>query len=132
MIDVVYMAHPVGAPDAAGVAANVARATRWYRWLLDTEPGRAITAPWLATLLAGVPDDDANRARGLRDDCAIACRLDGIVLVGGRISTGMRHELDAVVAAGGWVSDCTWLGDEPPTIDAPLHPIDAGRFWWGR
>lgn len=149
-ITVWYLAHPVGAADRAGVAANLARAGRWLAWLLAHEPDTAVTAPWLATMLAGVQDDcnPEHRARGMRDNLAVASAMDGIVLVGGRISSGMQSELDAVTAAGGCVSDLTWLGEEPPTdaewashfvdevlgIDeeqaATVQPIAVGMIRW--
>jgi hypothetical protein len=79
-------------------------------------PETAIIAPWISAIMAGADDDDpAARARGLADDCAVAVRCDGIVLVGGRISAGMTWERDAVAAAGLEVVDLTELGEEPPT-----------------
>lgn len=118
MTPVVYMAHPVGAEDAAGVDANLSRAVRWYAYLLKAEPDYAITAPWLAALLARIQDDasPADRERGLRDNAAFAARCDGIILCGGRVSDGMRREMHAVICAGGWVADVTDVcGDEPPS-----------------
>lgn len=38
------------------------------------------------------------REAGLVDDCAVVERCDGIVLVGGRISSGMRREMEHGVA----------------------------------
>jgi hypothetical protein len=116
MLPLVYMAAPVGAPTPAEVDANVARAVRWFSFLLDAEPDVAIIAPWLAALLGRVQHDHdpAHRARGLRDNIAAARRCDGIALVGGRISSGMGDELNAVRVERGWVCDLTDYGPEPP------------------
>lgn len=109
-----YLAHPVGPTAGVTVADNLARAKRWLRWLMANADGTAFCCPWLP--MVEVLDDSvpANRARGLRDDIAIALTCDGIVLCGGRISAGMQAELDAMQAAGRAVLDLTALGDEPP------------------
>lgn len=130
-----YMAAPVGAPTPAEVSANLWNATRWLALLLELEPGAAITAPWLATLLAGVQrdEDPAHRERGLRDNVVVARRCDGIVLCGGRISAGMQRELDAVVDAGGLVADLTAYGVEPPVGRGilPGFLLTWGQRQWG-
>lgn len=109
MTQVVYLAHPV----SGDVAANIARAMRWLRWLMDNEPDVAFCCPWLPYLDVLNEDNAEHRARGLRDDVEIAKRCDGIVLCGGRLSGGMALERDAVIAAGGFVIDLTGFGDEP-------------------
>ena len=132
-VELWYMAHPVGAADRAGVEANLARAGRWLTWLRRCEPGVAILAPWLGNLLVGADDDfnPADRARGLRDNCAAAAAFGRIVLVGGRISSGMGVELDAVLAVAGDVSDLISLGPEPGTmVYQPGILLQHGRFWW--
>lgn len=125
-----YMAHPVGG-DATG---NAHRALRWLRWLRAEERDVCIIAPWLAALLAGEDDTDPKqRERGLSDAEAVVQLCDGIVLVGGRCSSGMQRELDACTANGGQVCDLTKLGDEPPSeehirlIFAQVN-ADAGEF----
>ncbi len=120
-----YMAHPV----AGDVQANVARAIRWLAWLRKQEPEACIIAPWIPALLAGEDDaDPAQRERGLRDCELVAGLVDAIVLVGGRISSGMQRELDVITGNGGAVADLTRLGAEPPT-DARLAElfVEAGR-----
>lgn len=116
-----YLAHPV----AGDPAANAQRALRWLRWLRREEPQACIIAPWLAAILAGEDDNDpAQRERGLRDAQLVAELCDGIILVGGRTSSGMQKELDAITANGGAVCDLTSFGDEPPT-DAQLDAVFA-------
>lgn len=123
-----YLAHPVGAADRAGVEANLARAGRWLAFLLAVEPGVAIVAPWLATMLAGVQDDmnPEHRARGMRDNLVAAARCDGIVLVGGRISAGMSQEIAAVLDEMGEVADLTGLGAHPPALGDVTAPVVTG------
>lgn len=120
-----YLAHPV----AGDVAANAQRALRWLRWIRREQPETCIIAPWLASLLAGDDDNDPKqRERGLRDAELVLGLCDGIILVGGRISSGMQRELDRCADNGGEVCDLTFLGEEPPT-DAELDELfqDAER-----
>ena len=110
---VIYMAHPV----AGDVPANLARALRWLRWLTATNPDATYIAPWIAAIISGEDDDDpAARARGLAHDVVTVKRCDGLVLVGGRVSSGMAIERDAMLAHGGRVIDLTYIGDEPPSL----------------
>jgi hypothetical protein len=108
------MAHPV-APTADEVDAwrgfmeedshatalqeNMRRALRWLAWLRASFPETTFIAPWIATIesLEG-NDTPVFREAGLVDDCAVVERCDGIVLVGGRISSGMRREMEHGVA----------------------------------
>ncbi len=128
-IQLVYVAHPVGAPSRGGILTNLDTAALWTGWIKVREPDVAIVIPWLGLLLAGVDDDNdpACRARGVRDNVEAARRCDGIVLCGGRISTGMQLELDAVLEAGGWAADLTRLGILPPRADHPMPSIAEGR-----
>lgn len=115
-----YMAHPV----RGDVAANVARAKRWLRFLRARFPDVAIIAPWITAIDAGEDDSDpAQRERGLLDCEATVERCDAIVLVGGRVSSGMQRE--AVVAK--LVHDWTGLGDEPPVNGRLYTWDDAAR-----
>lgn len=99
-------------------------------WLRKHEPERVIIAPWIASILAGEDDfDPAQRERGMLDAEELATRVDGIVLCGGRISSGMGRECIAVCRAGGIASDLTSLGEEPPDVwptDEFGTPIEHG------
>jgi hypothetical protein len=107
------MAHPV----AGDVTANLARALRWLAWLSKREPDVTIIAPWIAAIMSGEDDSDpAARARGLAHDVIVVKRCDVLILVGGRVSSGMAIERDAMIAKGGHVIDMTDLGDEPPHV----------------
>ncbi len=112
---VLYMAHPV----AGDVEANLQRALRWLKWCSRTYSSFAVIAPWIANIMSGEDDSDpAQRAKGLAKCSEVASRCDGIILVGGRVSTGMALERDAAIARGGVVLDHTSLGDEPPQSEA--------------
>lgn len=87
----IYLAHPVG----GDIRGNCARARRWLRWLIDAVPEVHWVCPWLPYV--DVLDDSvpAHREWAMQADLAVARRCDGIVLCGGRVSDGMRRELEA-------------------------------------
>ncbi len=107
---VAYLAHPVGAPDQAGIDANLANARLWLRWLVDNTPW-AVSCPWMP-YVETLPEAE-YRERGLADDIAMLERHDLIVLVGGRVSNGMEMERQAAIEAGLEVLDLTYCGDVP-------------------
>jgi hypothetical protein len=118
MTELVYFAHPLG----GDIDGNVARARRWIAWLVAQESSITFLAPWLPyvdvfrELHPGANDHGHPlRDRFMRDNLAIASVCDGIVLCGGRVSSGMQQELDVVTDQGGWVADLTSLGAEPPS-----------------
>lgn len=102
-----YVAHPV----SGDVPGNIARAYRWFRWLRASFPEVTFAMPWVVNLLCGEDDaDPAQRERGLVDCETTARACDGVMLVGGRVSAGMKREAEAATAA----YDLTRLGEEPP------------------
>lgn len=114
---VVYLAHPMSAPTADDIVANLERARRWLRWfVLNTD--FAVCAPWIPYV--ETLDETEHRARGIRDDLAMVARCDAIVLVGGRVSNGMREERDWAHRHELDICSLTELGDEPP--DAASTP----------
>lgn len=93
------------------IDANLARAKRWLTWLRRTFPAITFIAPWITAIESDADDsDEAQRSAGLRDDCRVVNRCDGIVLCGGRVSSGMATES----ARARVVFDLTHLGAEPP------------------
>lgn len=117
---VLYVAHPLG----GDVDGNIKRALRWLEWLRRSFPTVTFIAPWIASVMSGEDDSDpAQREAGLVDAETIVDRCSGVVLVGGRISSGMMRES----AAARWTSDLTWLGEEPPVgpHSHSLHGIAA-------
>lgn len=103
MKEVFYVAHPVTG-DARG---NALKAVAWIKWLVDKDPRRVYIAPWVAEVLAyaDITCSPEFYDRVLTDDEEVVRRLDGILLVGGRISNGMQRELDAAFAAGKHIVD---------------------------
>ncbi len=90
---VLYVAHPLGAPDKAGIDANIASGMRWLSWLRRSFPECTFVAPWIAAVLSGEDDaDPAQREAGLVDARAVIPLLDGVVLCGDRVSSGMSRE----------------------------------------
>lgn len=87
-------------PDELATKENLQRALRWLAWLRRSFPETTFIAPWIASVMSGDDDSDpAQREAGLVDDCATIERCDGIVLCGGRISSGMRREMEHGIAA---------------------------------
>ena len=111
---VYWMCHPL----AGNVQDNLHRAKMWYCYLLHERHklGFDVAADWI--LWCEVLDDTNPecRADGLRFDCAMVQKLDGVVLVGGRISGGMQQEAEAARNCGKPVKDLTHLGVVPPPV----------------
>lgn len=102
---VYYLAHPVRGDTAQDVKANLANAKTWLRWLFFNRPHIAYIAPWIAEVEAmqevDKDVDPAVMAKALDDDCSVITRCDGIILVGGRVSTGMAIERACALGAQG-------------------------------
>lgn len=107
--------HPASAEEITPfvVKKNIDRAMQWLSWLRRSFPETTFIAPWIASIMAG--EDDSDPKAGLVDCCAVVERCDGIVLVGDRISSGMRREMEhkwGTTAEGGpfesAVYDLTW------------------------
>lgn len=102
------------------IRANLDRAMRWLDWLRRRFPEVTFIAPWIASILAGADDSDpAQREAGMADNFAVIERCDGIVLCGGRISEGMRREMEHAEGCDQYstVYDLTSLRSEPPQGD---------------
>jgi hypothetical protein len=112
------MAHPLGAATPEGITANIARAKRWFTWLLNTFPGVDFSANWILWCESLDDLNPAHRARGLAFDDEEIKRMDAFWMVGGRISSGMARGRDVALAAGKRVVDLTDFGDEPPGYSA--------------
>ena len=120
----VYVAHPVGAVDRAGIEANLAALGSWLRFLVDlpdaTSRRIAWCAPWAAYAHA-MPDVQPYRARAMRDGTAALNRCDGLAAFG-RMTPGVVAEIDV---AGG-------LGLPTANLIAcgPLPPVTSITDWW--
>lgn len=125
---IIYVAHPVSG-DPLG---NVVKVVDWIRWFTINDPDTVYVAPWVAEVLAfhahqGNPD---FYDRVLADDCRVLERLDGILLVGGRISRGMEIELHA--AQDGQLAVVDWsVLAEPPHLGHTV-PNWYGLLGWER
>jgi hypothetical protein len=90
-----YLAHPV----RGDVEANLRNVKEWLRFLFRYDPDNVYIAPWVAEVEAmrevGEDTSAATLDKALKDDCEVVRRCDGILLVGGRITDGMRIELNA-------------------------------------
>jgi hypothetical protein len=101
------------------VQFNLARALRWWRWLHLGLPEVTWIMPWYDAELI---------ERGLRDDCEVARRCDGLMAVGPRISSGMRREANAVADVGGELFQLQGINREPPrAFPAPSVPWQRWR-----
>lgn len=122
----VYVTHPVGAPDAAGVEAHMGQFARWLRYLvaLPDQVSRrlAYQAPWAAYVHA-LGDDRDYRARGMRDTMAALERADGLIALG-RLTPGALDEVAHAGVLGMPIANLCSLGALPPPITEPQ--------WWQR
>ena len=99
----VYLAHPVGAPDRAGVEAHLAAFRRWLTYLVELPDDAcrriAWCAPWVPYAQA-LPDDQPQyRARGMRDTLAALERCDALVALA-RTTPGVAREFEHAAACG--------------------------------
>lgn len=99
------------------VKFNVSRALRWWRWL-DQLEAAVWAMPWVTNVTANHGNEfDASRVeRGLRDDCAIVRRCSALILVGPRVSRGMKIEAEAAheVNLPVFRIEHPWTHGEPP------------------
>lgn len=94
MKPIIYVAHPV----SGDVRGNVDKVCEWLRWLTAADPSRIYIAPWVGEVIAHFDMDPIPAAfydRVLSDDEEVVRKLDGILLSGGKMSTGMKRELAA-------------------------------------
>lgn len=116
--------HSTG-DTAAIVRFNVERALRWWRWLDQIERG-LWTMPWVTNVLANHGQEfNADRVtRGLADDCEIVRRCDAVMLVGPRVSHGMKLEAEEILGLGLPVFriEAPWAAGEPPQHHPTMIP----------
>lgn len=121
MKDVIYVAHPV----SGNVKANCDKVLKWLKFLTAEDPSRIYIAPWVGEVLAHLdmgPIPEHFYERVLTDDEMVVRKLDGILLVGGKLSGGMARERAAARAAGKKVYDlldCT----DPSQVCAPEDDV---------
>lgn len=122
----VYLAHPVSAPDAAGVEANLRQFRRWLRYFVDLPDDRcrriSWCAPWLAYVEA-IGADGEYRARGMRDALVAVDHCEAIVVLAKRTS-GVRDEIDRSAERTLPLVDLTGMGWLPPVMSV--------SNWWAQ
>lgn len=102
--------------------SNIARAMRWLDWLRRSFVETTFIAPWITSILAGADDSDpVQREAGMLDCLATVERCDGIVLVGDRISSGMRRETEH--GTHRLLSGCSWFSLAPTLGDVPEFQV---------
>lgn len=124
-----YMAHPVAPFDVElrpvrggrvietfTLEMNLENAKQWLRALQLAFPETVVIAPWIPAVEVFDDTDPELRAIGITRDCYTAARCDRIVMVGGRVSSGMAMERDHMVSCGLPVFDLTHLGRDVPTV----------------
>lgn len=120
--EIFYVAHPV----SGDVDNNIRNVLNWIHWLTTNDPSRVYIAPWVAEVLAFCNDplvlrnDKATTEfydRVLDDDKRVVRRCDGILLVGGRLSEGMRREVETAQNAGLTVQDWTYARQPSDLFD---------------
>ena len=101
------------------VGQNVHLAIIRLAWLRVSFSETTFIAPWIAGVQSvgsdGTPEE---REAGMIDCCAVVERCDGIVLMGPRISSGMRREMEHGVA-----NHC-----DPNSPDSQVFKIRPSKF----
>lgn len=109
----VYMTAPLSAPTKEGIAANIARAKRWYKWIA-TNFEVAVVADWILCVELLDDQNENDREYGLACDLSVVEVCNELWHVGGRISAGAALEGDHADEMAVKRVDLTFLGDEPP------------------
>ncbi len=109
---VIYLAHPCGAKSKAAHLENLARAKRWFLWVINK--GYAVIADWIIYCEVWDDFDPLERAAGLKHDDAMIQRCDEYWMVGGEVTSGMRRGSLQATTRSIPVVNLTYLGSEPP------------------
>jgi hypothetical protein len=105
----VYLSHPYSSDPAA----NIARAKRWYAWVLREHPTVCPGAGWI--LMAEVAPETPYETAMQR--CYTEIRwCQAVWLVGGAMSPGMHFERAFASGLGIEVVDLLAWGAEPPRV----------------
>jgi len=121
----IYLAHPLNAPTREGIEANRKSAAKWAAFLA-VHFNVAPECSWIV-LTGELEETNENRARGLECDLVLVEQCRELVMVGPRISDGMRLEATHMVqVVGGPVYDLTGLPMDPQTIALAW---EAGRWF---
>lgn len=117
---VLYVAHALS-DSYAEMAQNRLFGSHWSAWL-SQRFAVACIADWIH-MSSVLEETTENRTMGLDCDLSLIERCDVLVLVGTRISTGMRIELEHAKKLGKPVIDLTVLGIRCPTHETRVGAI---------
>jgi len=106
--DLFYMAIAISPEDDETLHSNHLRAYDWYRFLVRA--GLKICAPYLSLLEVLDDNDPDDRQLGITVDLAHIPFCKGIILVGPRLSTGMKTEKKKMIDSGGVVLELIGMG----------------------
>lgn len=106
--DLFYMAIAISPEDDETLHSNHLRAYDWYRFLVRS--GLKICAPYLSLLEVLDDHDPDERQLGIEVDLAHIPFCKGIILVGPRLSTGMKTEKKKMLDSGGFVIELIGMG----------------------
>lgn len=122
---VFYVAHPVTTDNRYTIEENLRNVIGWIRYMTLADPSRVYIAPWVAEVQAFLDEnmDPAFYDRVLSDDEEVVRHLDGILLIGGKVSTGMARELAAARDAGKMVIDWSSYRTPEDMLDADCPMI---------
>ncbi len=110
----VYLAHQLSGTEAE-MRANRESASRWAAFLV-VHFDVAIECSWVV-LTSVLKETEENRKRGLECDLVLVGCCRELVMVGPRVSDGMRIEATHMVTVvGAPVYDLTGLEMDPKTI----------------
>lgn len=115
------MEHPF--KPLATTEDNLARAKRWLKWLARTFTDIDTVAEWIPWVEVLDDTDPAERERGLALGEEMAKRLDGLWLVGGRLSNGMKMAVTVATHHQKIIFDLTALGEEPPSMPEAVDEV---------
>jgi hypothetical protein len=116
----IYLAHPLSGREKV----NRAKAKLWLKHITESrdEPA-AVIAPWITESEIWDDSIQAERVQGLERCAAVIERCDELWMCGGRISEGMRFELDVAQKAGLTTVDLTELGEYPPGTPEEIERV---------
>jgi len=110
----IYMSAPVRPLEGETLESNLARGRRWYKFLQLTAGDHAVfLAPWILSCELFDDDSPEQRKAGMARQMEIIARCDEVWLVGGRVSSGMAAEKEAVLKLSRTCIDLTDAGPEP-------------------
>jgi hypothetical protein len=128
---IIYMAHPVHPAEGETVESNLELALAWLKYCHQRFPAWTVFAPWIPDCEIYDDSDPEQRHAGIERNRRVVRVCDGVILVGLRISSGMRAEARESFASGGQVFSLAYAGIRHPhdgADDIELRPVVEDRF----